>query len=57
VTILGRIPQGTLFFPESFREALASLPGMSPDPVTGVPYCKQQRVSVEKVGSEIAGGK
>jgi formate dehydrogenase alpha subunit len=53
VTILGRIPEGTLFFPESFREALASLPSMSLDPVTGVPYCKQQRVSVEK----IAGGK
>ncbi len=49
VTMLGRIPEGTLFFPESFREALAGLPGMSLDPVTGVPYSKQVRVSVEKV--------
>ncbi|MEK7222618.1 MAG: molybdopterin-dependent oxidoreductase, partial [Nitrospirota bacterium] len=49
VTLLGRIPEGTLFFPESFREALAGLPGMSLDPVTGVPYCKSVRVSVEKV--------
>ena len=53
VTLLGRIPEGTLFFPESFREALAGLPGMSLDPVTGVPYCKQLLVSVDK----IAGGK
>jgi formate dehydrogenase alpha subunit len=51
VTLLGRIPEGTLFFPESFKEALASLPSMSPDPVTGVPYFKQVRVSVEKVGT------
>ena len=51
VTLLGRIPEGTLFFPESFREALAGLPGMSLDPVTGVPYSKQTHVSVEKVGS------
>jgi formate dehydrogenase alpha subunit len=50
VTMLGRIPEGTLFFPESFREALAGLPSMSLDPVTGVPYCKQLRVSVDKVG-------
>jgi predicted molibdopterin-dependent oxidoreductase YjgC len=49
VTILGRIPEGTLFFPESFREALASLPSMSLDPVTGVPYCKHVRVSMDKV--------
>jgi len=49
VTMLGRIPEGTLFFPESFREALAALPGMSRDPVTGVPYSKQVYVSVEKV--------
>jgi predicted molibdopterin-dependent oxidoreductase YjgC len=51
VTMLGRIPEGTLFFPESFPEALPSLPSMSLDPVTGVPYSKQLRVSVEKVGS------
>ena len=51
VILLGRIPEGTLFFPESFREALAGLPGMTPDPVTGVPYSKQLRVSVEKVGT------
>jgi formate dehydrogenase alpha subunit len=48
VTMLGRIPEGTLFFPESFKEALASLPSMIPDPVTGVPYSKQLLVSVEK---------
>ncbi|MEK6549808.1 MAG: NADH-quinone oxidoreductase subunit NuoG [Nitrospirota bacterium] len=51
VAMLGRIPEGTLFFPESFREALAGLPGMSLDPVTGVPYSKQLLVSVDKVGS------
>ena len=51
VTMLGRIPEGTLFFPESFKEALASLPSMIPDPVTGVPYSKQLLVSVEKVGT------
>jgi len=53
VMMLGRIPEGTLFFPESFREGLAFLLNMSVDPVTGVPYSKQLRVSVEK----IAGGK
>ncbi len=52
VTMLGRIPEGALFFPESFREGLAALLNMSVDPVTGVPYFKQLRVSVEK----IAGG-
>ncbi len=51
VTMLGRIPEGALFFPESFREALAGLPGMSLDPVTGVPYSKQVRVSMDKVSS------
>jgi len=51
VTMLGRIPEGTLFFPESFREALADLPTLTLDPVTGVPYGKQLMVSVDKVGS------
>jgi formate dehydrogenase alpha subunit len=49
VTMLGRIPAGTLFYPESFREDLASLLAVAPDPVTGVPYGKQQNVSVEKI--------
>ncbi len=49
VTMLGRIPEGTLFFPESFREALAGLPSLTLDPVTGVPYCKQLWVEVSKV--------
>src|SRR2546426_6864474 len=35
VTMLGRIPAGTLFYPESFREDLASLLAVTPDPVTG----------------------
>jgi hypothetical protein len=46
--MLGRIPEGALFYPESFRETLASLLSMTSDPVTGAPYCKQVRVSVEK---------
>ena len=50
VTMLGRIPAGTLFYPESFREAVASLLAVTPDPVTGVPYGKQVNVTVEKVG-------
>jgi formate dehydrogenase alpha subunit len=49
VTRLGRVPEGTLFFPESFREALNPILSVTPDPVTGVPYHKQMRVSVEKV--------
>ena len=49
VTMLGRIPAGTLFYPESFREDLAALLSVTPDPVTGVPYGKQQNVSVEKI--------
>jgi formate dehydrogenase alpha subunit len=49
VTMLGRIPAGTLFFPESFREALASLLSVTQDPVTGVPYSKQVRVNLEKL--------
>jgi formate dehydrogenase alpha subunit len=53
VTMLGRIPEGTLFFPESFREGLASLVNLSVDPVTGVPYSKHLHVAVAKV----AGGK
>jgi formate dehydrogenase alpha subunit len=48
VAVLGRIPQGMLFFPDSFREALAPVLRVTPDPVTGVPYFKQVRVSVEK---------
>jgi NADH-quinone oxidoreductase chain G len=51
VTMLGRIPEGTLFFPESFREGLASLVNLSVDPVTGVPYSKHLHVAVAKVGS------
>jgi formate dehydrogenase alpha subunit len=49
VAVLGRIPEGTLFFPESFRETLASTLSLTPDPVTGVPYSKQQFVAVDKV--------
>jgi len=49
VTMLGRIPAGTLFYPESFREAVVSLLSMTPDAVTGVPYGKQQNVSVERI--------
>ncbi len=56
VTMLGRIPEGTLFFPESFREGLAFLMDMSIDPVTGVPYSKHLHVAVAKVGSG-GGGK
>jgi formate dehydrogenase alpha subunit len=57
VTMLGRIPAGTLFYPESFREDLASLLAVTPDPVTGVPYGKQVTVTVEKVGSGGGRGK
>lgn len=49
VTMLGRIPGGTVFFPESFREALAGLPNLTLDPVTGVPYSTQLMVSLEKL--------
>jgi NADH-quinone oxidoreductase chain G len=56
VTMLGRIPEGTLFFPESFRERLSSLASMSVDPVTGVPYSKHLHVAVAKVGSVGSGG-
>ena len=49
VTMLGRIPADTLFYPESFREELAPLLSITPDAVTGVPYCKQQDVSVERI--------
>ncbi|TLY34983.1 MAG: NADH-quinone oxidoreductase subunit NuoG [Nitrospirae bacterium] len=48
VGALGRIPRGILFFPESFKEAIAGLLTMTPDAVTGVPYHKQQRVAVHK---------
>src|SRR5438309_917977 len=57
VMMLGRIPAGTLFYPESFREDLASLLAVTPDPVTGVPYGKLVNVTVEKVGSGGGGGK
>jgi len=56
VTMLGRIPEGTLFFPESFREGLASLVNLSVDPVTGVPYSKHLHVAVAKVGKVGPGG-
>ena len=49
VAVLGRIPEGMLFFPESFRESVASTLSLAPDPVTGVPYTKQQRVAVKKI--------
>ena len=47
---LGRIPEGMLLFPESFREPLAPLLRVTADPVTGVPYHKLQQVGVQKVG-------
>jgi len=47
---LGRLPHGMLYFPESFREPLAPLLRVTPDPVTGVPYHKVQRVHLQKVG-------
>jgi NADH-quinone oxidoreductase chain G len=56
VTMLGRIPEGTLFFPESFREGLSSLMNMSVDPETGVPYSKHLHVAVAKVGTGGARG-
>jgi len=49
VSLLGRIPEGTLFFPESFREALATILSVTPDSVTGVPYSKQQHVAIKKI--------
>jgi formate dehydrogenase alpha subunit len=50
VSPLGRIPEGMLLFPESFREPLAPLLRVTADPVTGVPYHKLQQVGVQKVG-------
>ncbi len=50
ITPLGRIPEGMLFFPESFREPLMHLLHITPDPVTGVPYHKLTHVDVQKVG-------
>ena len=46
VTLLGRIPEGMVFFPDSFREVVAPLLSMSGDSRTGVPYHKQQRVAL-----------
>ncbi len=48
VAMLGRVPEGTLFFPDSFREALAPILSVTPDPMTGVPYGKLCRVAVTK---------
>ena len=50
VSPLGRIPEGMLFFPESFREPLGPLLHVTADPVTGVPYHKVQQVGIQKVG-------
>jgi formate dehydrogenase alpha subunit len=50
VSPLGRMPEGMLFFPESFREPLAPLLRVAADPVTGVPYHKVQQVGIQKVG-------
>jgi formate dehydrogenase alpha subunit len=44
----GRFPEGMLYFPESFREPLNAVLGMTVDPRTGVPYHKLQQVVVEK---------
>jgi len=50
VSSMGRIPEGMLYFPESFREALAAVLTVTPDPVSGVPYHKLQQVTVSKAG-------
>ena len=49
VSPLGRFPEGMVYFPESFREPLAPLLRVTPDPVTGVPYHKVQHIRVQKV--------
>jgi predicted molibdopterin-dependent oxidoreductase YjgC len=49
VSPLGRFPEGMVYFPESFREPLAPLLRVTPDPVTGVPYHKVQPIRVQKV--------
>jgi NADH-quinone oxidoreductase chain G len=49
VSLLGRLPQGMLYFPESFRSPLAHLLGLTVDRRTGVPYGKLQHVTVQKI--------
>jgi formate dehydrogenase alpha subunit len=49
VTILGRIPEGMLYFPESFRTPLAHVLSLTVDPMTGVAYTKLQHVTVRKL--------
>jgi formylmethanofuran dehydrogenase subunit D len=48
--LAGRFPEGMVYFPESFREPLASVLAVTSDPVTGVPYHKLQPVTVSKAG-------
>jgi NADH-quinone oxidoreductase chain G len=50
VQLAGRFPEGMVYFPESFREPLASVLAVTSDPVTGVPYHKLQPVAVSKAG-------
>jgi formate dehydrogenase (NADP+) alpha subunit len=49
VTILGRIPEGMLYFPESFRTPLAHVLSLTVDRMTGVPYTKLQQVTIRKL--------
>jgi NADH-quinone oxidoreductase chain G len=50
VQLAGRFPEGMVYFPESFREAVTPVLTVTPDPVTGVPYHKLQSVAVSKAG-------
>ena len=49
VSLLGRIPEGMLYFPESFRNPLSDLLGLTVDRTTGVPYTKLQHVTIQNV--------
>jgi predicted molibdopterin-dependent oxidoreductase YjgC len=49
VTLLDRVPEGVIVFPEHFDEEIRCLLRVTLDPQTAVPYFKLTRVTAEKV--------
>jgi formate dehydrogenase alpha subunit len=47
--VLDHVPQGLAVFPEHFDREAHKLMTVSTDAVTGTPYCKMARVSIERV--------
>jgi len=47
-----RRPQGTVFFPEHFKRDIDAVLSMVTDPLTAVPYCRIEQVSITPVHSE-----